>query len=105
MTTDEAIRMDQTTDILVYLVMLTFLCKIPTFLFSVCSVQHSLNGIQHMKVRMNESPVMKFSFDIGEKLQKLFVTSFLLFFLLSPTEVAAYSLDNVAVLAGFILHF
>lgn len=57
-----------------------------------------------MKVRMNESPVMKFSFDIGEKLQKLFVTSLLLF-LLSPTEVAAYSLDNVAVLAGFILHF
>lgn len=74
MTTDKALRMDQSTEILVYLfAILTFLCKIPTVF--VYSVQLSLNCIQHMKLRMNESPVMKFSFDIGERLQKLFVTS------------------------------
>lgn len=67
-------------EILVYLVvMLTFCVKKKTTGF-VYSVQRSLNGIQHMKVRMSESPVMKFSFDIGERLQKLFMTSLLLFF-------------------------
>lgn len=73
--------MDQSTELLVYLVVLfTFLCKKKNKCF-VYSVQRSLNCIQHMKVRMNESPVMKFSFDIGERLEKLFVTQVFFFFL------------------------